>query len=103
MLVIQPNCRVQFTAEDVEFVVATLGGESSRAGCLVQLLADEESRDLILDDEKLVHALLESPGCLRVSSHFYFYALVRHVFRRAGIENRAVADYVAELLAQFSL
>ncbi len=103
MTVIQPNCRIQFTAEDVEFIVATLGGESSRAGCLVQLLAAEESRDLILDDEKLVHALLENPGCLRVSSHFYFYALVRHVFRRAGIENCAVADYVAEVLAQFSL
>ena len=103
MRVIQPNCRIQFTAEDVEFIVATLGGKTGRTAGLLQLLAEEESRDLVLDDEQLVHALLEQPGCVRVSSHFYFYALVRHVFRRAGIQNRAVADYVAEVLAEFSL
>ena len=102
MNVIQPNCRIQFTVEDVDFIVATLGGQAGATECLVQLLADESSRDLILDDEKLFHALLEHPRCLRVSSHFYFYTLVRHVFRRAGIESRAVADYVAEMLAAFS-
>jgi hypothetical protein len=68
----------------------------------VKLLADEESRDLILDDEALLHALLERRGCLRVSSRFYFYILVRQVLRRSGIEDRAVADYVAEVLAEFS-
>jgi hypothetical protein len=72
------------------------------ADCLVGLLADEESRDLILDDERLFHALLERRGCLRVSSRFYFYILVRQVFRRSDLHDRAVADYVAELLAEFS-
>jgi len=37
-----------------------------------------------------------------VSAHFYFYVLVRHVFRRSGIEDRDVADYVAEVLSEFS-
>jgi hypothetical protein len=68
----------------------------------VQLLADEDSRDLILDDEALLHALLERRGCLRVSSRFYFYILVRQVLRRSDIKDRAVADYVAEMLAEFS-
>jgi hypothetical protein len=57
---------------------------------------------MILDDDALFHALLERRGCLRVSSRFYFYILVRHVFRRSGIEDRAVADYVAEVLAEFA-
>jgi hypothetical protein len=39
---------------------------------------------------------------LRVSSRFYFYILVRHVFHRSGIQDRAVADYVAEVLAEFA-
>ena len=99
---IQPNCRVQFAAEDIEFVVSVLGTKLGNAECLVKLLADEESRDLILDDEVLFHALLERRGCLRVSTHFYFYVLVRHVFKRSGITDRAVADYVAELLAEFA-
>ena len=102
MKMIQPNCRVQFAAEDVEFVLSVLGGNTGDAGCLVKLLTDEEARDTILDDERLFHALLERCGCLRVSSHFYFYILVRHVFRRAGIQERTVADYVAELLAEFA-
>jgi hypothetical protein len=102
MKMIQPNCRVQFAAEDVDFILSMLGRKLGDAKCLVELLSDEESRDAILDDESLFHALLERGGCLRVSSHFYFYILVRHVFRRSGIEDRKVADYVAELLAEFA-
>jgi hypothetical protein len=102
MRVVQPNCRIQFGAEDLDFIVSVLGGRLGNAECLVRLLGDEESRDLILDDEALLHALLEHRGCLRVSSRFYFYILVRHVFRRSSINDRRVADYVAEVLWEFS-
>ena len=102
MKLIQPNCRIQFTAEDIDFIVAVLGNKTGPAETLVKLLTDEETRDLILDNEALFHALLEQRGCLRVSHHFYFYILVRHVLRRSGIEDRAVADYVAEVLSEFS-
>src|SRR5260370_14323766 len=101
MKMIKPNCRVQFAAEDIDFILSVLGQKIGNAECLVKLLADEESRDLILDDEALFHALIERRGCLNVSSRFYFYILVRHVFRRSDIQDRRVADYVAELLAQF--
>lgn len=102
MKVIQPNCRVQFAAEDIDFIISVLGRKLGTAECLVKLLADEESRDVILDDDALFHALLERAGCLRVSSRFYFYVLVRHVFRRSDIQDRKVADYVAELLAEYA-
>lgn len=77
-------------------------GKNDDAPSLVSLLTDPETRDLILDNDALFHALLEQRGCLSVSSHFYFYILVRHVLRQSGIEDRAVADYVAEMLAEFS-
>lgn len=102
MKVIQPNCRVQFAAEDIDFIVSVLGTKIGNAECLIGLLADEESRDLILDDAALLSALLERRGCLRVSTHFYFYILVRQVFLRSDIRDRAVADYVAEVLAEFA-
>src|SRR5260221_6229796 len=102
MKLIQSNCRAQFAVEDVEFILSVLGGKIGTAECLVQLLADEDSSDLVLDDEALLHALLERRGCLRVSSRFYFYILVRHVFRRSGIQEREVADYVAEVLTEFA-
>src|SRR5437016_1020657 len=102
MKMIQPNCRIQFAAEDIEFILSVLGRKLGAAECLIKLLADEESRDLILDDEALFQALLERRGCLRVTSRFYFYILVRHVFRRSDIQDRSVADYVAEVLSEFS-
>jgi hypothetical protein len=101
--VIKPNCRIQFAAQDVEFILTVLGGKIQESDCLTQLLGDEESRDLILDDEALFRALLENRGCLRVSTHFYFYVLVRQVFKRSGIDDRNVADYVAAMLAEFAL
>lgn len=102
MKVIQPNCRTQFTAEDLEFIVGVLQPEDRSPEHLVQLLAEEETRDLILDDDKLFRAVLERRDCLQVSTHFYFYILVRHVLRQSGIGDREVADYVAEMLAEFS-
>jgi hypothetical protein len=102
MKVIQANCRVQFTASDVDFILSVLGKKKGSAELLVTLLADPETRDLILDDDLLFRALLEQGGCLRVSPHLYFYVLVRQVLRRAGLEDRRVADYVAELLTEFS-
>ena len=51
MKLIQSNCRAQFAAEDIEFILSVLGGKIGTAECLVKLLADEDSRDLILDDE----------------------------------------------------
>lgn len=103
MKVILPNCRIQFTAEDIDFIAQTLEKRPGGNDCLVGLLADAETRDLILDDEQLFRGLLEYRGCLRVSSHFYFYVMVRNVFRRAGIQDREVADYVAEVLSEYSL
>jgi hypothetical protein len=102
MIVIRPNCRVQFTAEDIDFVLGVLGPKAGSAETLVRLLADEETRDLILDDEALLRAVLEHRSCLRISAHFYFYILVRHSFRRSDLKERPLADYVASLLAEFS-
>lgn len=102
MKVIQANCRVQFTAADIDFIVSVLGRKKGDPALLASLLTDSETRDLILDDERLYHALLEQRGCLRVSPHLYFYVLVRRVLQRSGLDERAVADYVAEMLTEFS-
>jgi hypothetical protein len=102
MNLILSNCRVQFTAEDIDFIVASLQPKVNSADCLIRLLTDEDTRDIVLDDEKLFHAVLEHRGCLQISTHFYFYILVRQVLRKSGIQDRSVADYVAEVLAEFS-
>lgn len=103
MKLIQPNCRAQFTVEDMDFLVSVLAASDGDLSALTKLFSDPEAMDVILDDERLFRALLERPDCLKVSRHFYFYVLVRHVLRRSGLEDRGLADYVAEMLAEFAI
>ena len=61
MKVIRGNCRVQFTAEDIDFILSVLGPRAGTQETLIKLLGDEQTRDLILDDEALYRAVLEWP------------------------------------------
>ena len=67
MNVIQPNCRVQFTADDINFIITALGRDLTDRPFLAQLLADEDSRDQILDDECLYRRLPRLPRGMRAA------------------------------------
>jgi hypothetical protein len=99
---IQANCRARFTAADFDFVVRILARSQTDQVSLVDLLGDAETRDSVLDNPRLVDAILSSAGQLRISSHLYFYVLARHVLRDVGITDRKLCDYVASLLEAFS-
>src|SRR3954466_6868609 len=99
---IRANCRERFTAADFEFVVRTLARCQTDHVSLVDLLSDAETRDAVLDNPRLIDAILSKAGQLQISSHFYFYVLARHVLRDAGITDRKLCDYVASLLEAFS-
>ena len=99
---IQANCRVRFTAADFDFIVRTLARSPTDQVSLVDLLSDVETRDSILDHPRLVDAILNHCGHLRISSQFYFYILARHVLQQGGIGDRKLCDYVASLLETFS-
>lgn len=103
MKVIRPNCRTQFTAADYEFLATVLPSQEDSSKGLIRLVEDQDSLDLILDKPRVFRAVLDLRSCLRVSLRFYFYVLVRHVLLREEIHDRDVADYVAEVLAEFSL
>jgi hypothetical protein len=101
MNLIRANCRDQLSIEDVEFIVEALGNANDR-NVLSELLTDADTRDLILDQDKLRDAILDNPQFLHITPHLYFYVLVRQTMRRAGIDDRELADYVSEVLADFS-
>jgi len=103
MKVIKANCRDQLTAADVDFILSVLSPERGTAQCLVHLLSDPDLRDTILDQEALYRAMLDQPSVLTISAHLYFYVLVRHVLMGEGIDDRETADYVAEMLSEFSV
>jgi hypothetical protein len=99
---VRANCRARFTAADFDFIVRTLGRSQTDQVSLVDLLSDVETRDSILDHPRLVDAILNHCGHLRISSQFYFYVLARHVLQQGGIGDRKLCDYVASLLETFS-
>jgi hypothetical protein len=80
----------------------TLARSQTDQVSLVDLLSDVETRDSILDHPRLVDAILNHCGHLRISSQFYFYVLARHVLQQGGIGDRKLCDYVASLLETFS-
>ena len=102
MKVIRPNCRAQFTPADYAFVATVLPVRQEGTAGLISLLEDADDLDRLLDQPRLFRAVLDLPNCLAVSLHFYFYVLVRHALLRESIRDRDVADYVAEVLAEFS-
>ena len=99
---VRANCRARFTAADFDFIVRTLARSQTDQVSLVDLLSDIETRDSILDHPRLVDAILNQCGHLRISSQFYFYVLARHVLQQGGIGDRKLSDYVASLLEAFS-
>jgi len=99
---IRANCRARFTAADFDFIVRTLARSQTDQVSLVDLLSDVETRDSVLDHPRLVDAILNNCGHLRISSQFYFYVLARHVLQQGGIGDRKLCDYVASLLEAFS-
>src|SRR6266404_5935931 len=99
---VRANCRARFTAADFDFIVRTLARSQTDQVSLVDLLSDVETRDSILDHPRLVDAILNQCGHLRISSQFYFYVLARHVLQQGGIGDRKLCDYVASLLETFS-
>jgi hypothetical protein len=97
---IRANCRDRFTAEDFRFIVQTLGKSRGDAVSLSELLTDTDSRDAILDHERLVHAILSERSHLSISPQLYFYVLVRHVLKQTC--DRRQCDYIASVLETFS-
>ena len=87
MNLIRPNCCDQFTSEDIDFILESLGTPDDR-DVLHDLLIDPKMRDLILDHDKLRDAILEHPQFLKITPHLYFYVLVRATLQRAARDFR---------------
>ena len=102
MKVIRANCRIQFTPLDISFLLQTLERRPEQREALQSLFGDEDSRNLLLDSDTVFEAVVENPANLSISLHLFFYILVRRVLKEAEIEDESVADYVAELLTEFT-
>jgi hypothetical protein len=98
---IQAHARQKLNQDDFQFIVTALRRQGESEATILKLLADAEMRDAILDHPKLIAYLVELKQTTSISPFLYFYILVRHALREFRIDDRAVADYVASMLAEF--
>jgi hypothetical protein len=98
---IRANTRGRLRAADLQLVILLLSrGSAHRRAYLERRLATE-GPDPLLDAPDLLERLLAVRTMLVPSEALFFYVLVRHALRQAGIDDRELADYLAALLLDF--
>jgi len=96
------NARVRLAAADYDLVVSALarGDPAARARWADRMAA--EGPDPLLDDPDLLDRLRAGRSLAVPSAALFTYVAVRHTLRVAGIDDRALADYLAALILEFS-
>lgn len=97
------NVRASLERDDAQLALRLIAGGS---GCELDQ-AEEALRDrgidALLDDPRLVAALLANHLASRASLPLFCYVVVRHALRNVGENDRALADYVAAVLLHFGV
>ena len=95
------NVRSRLRAADFRLVVLALsrGDQAERAH--YERLLREQGPDTLLDQPQLLPALLAVRSLLVPSPPLFTYVAVRHALRSGGVDDRALADYLAALMLEF--
>src|SRR2546427_660430 len=92
------NVRGRLRAQDFLLVALALArGDVARRAHYERVLL-EEGPDELLDEPDLLAALLALRTLIVPSPALFTYVAVRHTLRVAGVDDRALADYLAALL-----
>src|SRR5690242_11816025 len=98
---IRANTRGRLTAADLQLVILLLSrGSAHRRASFERRLATE-GPDPLLDAPDLLDRLLTVRTMLVPSEALFFYVVVRHALRGAGLDDRELADYLSALLLDF--
>ena len=95
------NVRASLTRDDAQFALRLIGRSSQTTFEEAEEALRERGVDALLDDPRLLAALLEARLGMRASLPLFCYVLVRQALTRAGESDRALADYVAAVLLHF--
>jgi len=98
---IRANTRGRLSAADLQLVVLVLSRGSAQRRVYLERLLAAEGPDPLLDAPELLERLLTVRAMLVPSPPLFFYVLMRHALRQAGLDDRELADYLAALLLDF--
>ncbi|MDH3223314.1 MAG: hypothetical protein OEO23_06330 [Gemmatimonadota bacterium] len=97
---ILPTLRSSLSRRDAQQLVDLLGRHDESLRESAQSRLDETGIDALLDDPRLPASLLSDPE-IAVRPEVVFYVLVRHALLEGGVDELAVADYVASMVMAF--
>jgi hypothetical protein len=97
------NVRGQLRRDDAQLALRLIArGSSSEYECAEATLRDR-GLDEVLDDPRLLPALVEASQGACASYALFSYVVVRHALMDVGEQDRMLADYVAGILLHFGL
>ena len=96
------NLRRSLARDDAQLVLRLVARGSDREYEQLEALLREEGIDALLDDPRLLDALLETPRGAHASLALFTYVIVRHALRRLGEADRTIADYLASVVVEFA-
>lgn len=99
----RPGCWYRFSNADWNFIRDSLALTQRDRDGLVSLLDDPEAVRMILDHPRLFEAMVMPQKAAILSPELYFFVMVRHTLKRAGVDDLEVADYIAAVCADFGL
>lgn len=95
------NVRASLTRDDAQLALQLLAQGEAHALEAAELRLREEGIDALLDDPRLLPAIIDSRVGMQVSVRLLWYVVVRRALCRVGEEDRALADYVSAILLHF--
>src|SRR6516162_4894821 len=96
------NVRSSLTRDDAELALRLIARGSESALAAAEALLRDGGIDALLDDERLVPAMVHSRAGMHASLPLFFCAVVRRAFAQSNEPDHALADYVADVLIHFA-
>ncbi len=97
------NLRHSLERNDAQLALRLIARGSDRELDQLEDMLRDEGLDALLDDPRLLDALLETPRGACASLPLFAYVVVRNALRAAGESSRELADYLASVVVAFGL
>lgn len=97
------DVRQSLTRADAQLALRLVGRASAAELAHAEDALRDQGIDALLDDPRLLAALVESRQGAHASLALFIYVATRHALRAAGETDRTLADYVASIVLHFGL
>jgi hypothetical protein len=100
---IQADLRHSLTRGDAQLALHLVARHSAQEFDAAEEALRHDGIDVLLDDARLLSALMHDARAAHASLPMFVYVVVRHALRELGEGERAVADYVASVVVHFAV